>query len=171
MNNTEKLDLFTELVKEHQSGLRAFIRSIGISRDKVDDYAQEAMLVAYRKFEDYNEEKGSFGIWLKGIIRYLILNDKRKAARRFRLQDKFIVELLVSDPIAMEDQSEFELDALKMCLAKLDGPARELIKMRYERNMNSKELAERLDRKPVSIRQQLMRIRSILKSCMGRVIR
>ena len=49
MKKTEKLESFTELVKVHQSGLRAFIRSIGVSRDKVDDYAQEAFLIAYKK--------------------------------------------------------------------------------------------------------------------------
>ena len=170
MKKTEKLESFTELVKIHQSSLRAFIRSIGVSRDKVDDYAQEAFLIAYKKFDDYNEEKASFGIWLKGIIRYLILNDKRKAARRFRLQDKFIGDLLISDPITMHEQGQYEVDTLKVCINKLEGPARELIKLRYEKNLNSKELAEKLDRKPVAIRQQLMRIRSVLKSCIGRAV-
>ena len=82
LKKTVKLEAFTQLVKKHQSGLRAFIRSIGVSSEKVDDYAQEAFLVAYKKFNEYDSDKASFGVWLKGIIRYLILNDQRKAARR-----------------------------------------------------------------------------------------
>ena len=170
LRQTGKLEAFTELVKMHQSGLRAFIRSIGVNSEKVDDYAQEAFLIAYKKFNEYDSEKASFGVWIKGIIRYLILNDRRKAARRFRLQDKLIGELLISDPITMHESNDHELHALQHCLAKLEGPSREMIRKRYEENKNSKELAVIFDRKPSAVRQQLLRIRSILKSCLDRAL-
>ena len=170
LKKTVKLEAFTELVKKHQSGLRAFIRSIGVSSEKVDDYAQEAFLVAYKKFNEYDSDKASFGVWLKGIIRYLILNDQRKAARRFRLQDKYIGDLLISDPITMGESNEHEIHALNHCLSKLDGPAREMIRKRYNENLNSKDLAIVFNRKPSAIRQQLLRIRSILKSCLDRAL-
>ena len=170
VKKSSKLEAFTDLVKQHQSGLRAFIRSIGVSREKVDDYAQEAFLIAYKKFNEYDAEKASFGVWLKGIIRYLILNDKRKAARRFRLQDKLIGEILISDPITMNESNAHELNALQHCMTKLEGPSRDLIRKRYEENKNSKELAVIFDRKPSAIRQQLLRIRSILKNCLDRAL-
>ena len=76
LEKSSKLKAFNELVHQHQSSLRAFIRSVGVSKENVDDYAQEAFLVAYKKFSEFDSDKGSFGVWIKGIIRYLILNEK-----------------------------------------------------------------------------------------------
>ena len=163
-----QLQEFNSLVKKHQSSLRAFIRSIGVCREMVDDYAQEAFLVAYKKFNEYDAEKASFGIWVKGIARFLILNDKRKFARRLRLQNQFVCELLISDPITMDEHNEHEIEVLKNCISKLEGPSKKMLEKRYEEKKNSKELALIFDRKPSAIRQQLLRIRLILKSCLDR---
>ncbi len=40
---------FAELVREHQAGLRAFLRSLGVEPDWVDDFAQEAFIIAFQK--------------------------------------------------------------------------------------------------------------------------
>jgi RNA polymerase sigma-70 factor (ECF subfamily) len=165
-----ELQEFTGLVKLHQSSLRAFIRSIGVCREMVDDYAQEAFLVAYKKFDEYDSERASFGIWVKGISRFLILNDKRKSARRLRLQNQFICDLLISDPISMDENNENELEALQGCISKLEDPSKTMLRKRYEEKKNSKELALIFNRKPSAIRQQLLRIRLILKNCLDRTL-
>jgi len=36
------LDEFSDRVREHQAGLRAFVRALGVETDWVDDIAQEA---------------------------------------------------------------------------------------------------------------------------------
>ena len=161
-----KSEAFAEQVSLHQSSLRAHIRSLGVKSEKVDDYAQDAFLVAYKKFHKFDFEKSSFKVWLKGIIHYLVLNDKRKFARRCRLQDKLINASIIEQSKNTDLYNEDELYTLQQCLSKLEGPSREIIKKRYEENKSSKELAIIFNRNPSTVRQNLMRIRAILKRCM-----
>ncbi|MCM8536408.1 MAG: sigma-70 family RNA polymerase sigma factor [Lentisphaeraceae bacterium] len=168
--STDKLQEFSDLAVQSQSSVRAFIRSLGVSSDMVDDYAQETFLIAFRKFETFDPQKASFTFWVKGIARYQILNESRKLARRHRLQNEFIIDLLLSDPISIYDERGDELVALQMCVNKLDGPALIMIKQSYVENKNSKDLGLLLDRKPSTIRQQLVRLRSSLKSCITKTL-
>ena len=46
---------FEELVREHQGGLRAFIRALGTNETWVDDLAQEVFIIAYRKREQFRQ--------------------------------------------------------------------------------------------------------------------
>jgi RNA polymerase sigma-70 factor (ECF subfamily) len=75
---------FEGWVKEHQSGLRAFIRALGVDEAWVDDLAQEAFIIAYRRLDDF-EPGTDFGKWLRRIARNLAANERRKDARRSRL--------------------------------------------------------------------------------------
>ncbi len=71
---------FAELVRRHQSPLRAFLR--GMTRGDTalaDDLAQETFLRAWRKLESYRNE-GRFSTWLFGIA----INEFRGRARRLR---------------------------------------------------------------------------------------
>ena len=69
------------LVQEHQAGVRAFIRALGVDEAWVDDVAQETFLIAYRKLDHWDRTREA-GPWLRGIARRLALNERRKAARR-----------------------------------------------------------------------------------------
>jgi sigma-70-like protein len=64
------VEKFSALVREHQAGLRAFLRALGVEADWVDDLAQEVFLVAYRKQAEFESGK-EFGRWLRGIARRL----------------------------------------------------------------------------------------------------
>ena len=50
------LNEFSDLVREHQSGLRAFIRALGVETDWVDDIAQEVFVIAYRRREHFDND-------------------------------------------------------------------------------------------------------------------
>ena len=63
---------FEDLVREHQAGLRAFVRALGADEAFVDDLAQEAFIVAYRRLGDF-EAGTNFGRWLRGIARHLVV--------------------------------------------------------------------------------------------------
>ena len=56
------LDVFADLVRQHQSGLRGFIRTLGVESARVDDIAQEAFVVAYRRYQTFDSQK-DFGRW------------------------------------------------------------------------------------------------------------
>ena len=169
-SDSNQLKEFSELVAQSQSSLRAFIRSLGVKKEMVDDFAQETFLIAYKKFNQFDPNKASFPIWVKGIARYSILNETRKVARHNRLQNKFISDLLISDPVTMDNEKGDELIALNSCLSKLKDSVKSIIQKTYIENVNSQDLAESLGRKPSAIRQQLVRVRLILKNCINQTL-
>ena len=109
------------LVQEHQAGVRAFIRALGVDQAWVDDVAQETFLIAYRKLDEWDRTRDA-GPWLRGIARHLAMNERRKAARRSRLLDGGLAEVLIDhaerEPEAIATAAEL-LAALDSCLQEL----------------------------------------------------
>ena len=95
------------------------------------------------------------------------MNDKRKEARRGRLQNQMITDMLLKLEVPFKDHRQDELKTLKTCIETMEGDNRELLKNRYVNNKKSHELAEETGQKPAAVRQKLLRLRAILKKCMG----
>src|SRR4051812_49932587 len=85
---------FATLVAEHQAVLRTFVRMLGVHPMWVDDVAQEVFLVAFRRFADFDPERGEFLAWLRGIARRVVANERRKEGRRSRLMQRELADLL-----------------------------------------------------------------------------
>jgi RNA polymerase sigma-70 factor (ECF subfamily) len=162
---------FVELVREHQSGLRAFIRSLGVDPMWVDDLAQEALVIAYERRRDYDENL-SFRNWVWGIARHCVLNERRKTARRSRILHENLTDILLAtsgDSTEAEgwtDDDRARVAALKSCLEEVPERSRELLRRRYELEMKASDLAEEFNMNPSAMRKALERIRTSIRHCM-----
>tara|TARA_R110002096_G_scaffold159011_4_gene324608 strand:+ start:14434 stop:14979 length:546 start_codon:yes stop_codon:yes gene_type:complete len=162
---------FVEQVREHQAGLRAFIRSLGIDGMWVDDVAQEALVIAYERRDQYDETL-PFRNWVWGIARNCVLNDRRKSARRSRILHDNVTDILMSTSSAsdeeegMTDEDRSRVRALKECLDQIPGKSREMVRQRYEKNVRASDLAEVLGMKAAAVRKSLERIRAQIRKCM-----
>lgn len=156
------------LVREHQAGVRAFLRVLGINEAWVDDLAQETFLVAYRKLDDW-DPRGDAGAWLRGIARHLAANERRKTGRRTRLVAGGLADLLIdqADPEAALPATEW-LEALRSCLQELPTPSRELLVRRYADGERAEAMAMRLQTRADTLRQRLLRLRQLMKGCVER---
>lgn len=157
---------FEARVREHQSGLRAFIRALGTDEAWVDDLAQEAFIVAYCRLDQFAPGT-DFGKWLRSIARFLVANERRKEIRRSRLLPFAIVEVLLErepENAAEPDVTRF-LPAMRECVDQLPARSRELLHQRYAANDNATTLARRLGINADTVRQQLLRIRVAVKEC------
>jgi RNA polymerase sigma-70 factor (ECF subfamily) len=163
---------FESRVQEHQAGLRAFIRSLGVDEAWVDDLAQEAFIIAYRRLEEF-EDGTDFGKWLRRIARNLAANERRKEARRSRLLPFAVADLLL-DQAAESDSLEPELNRLlpvmQECVGQLPARSRDLLQRRYAASQNASQLAGVLRMSADAVRQALMRIRLAIKDCIERRI-
>ena len=158
---------FAELVAEHQGWLRAFIRSLGIRADAVDDVAQEVFLVAYRRYSDYDQAL-PFAAWLKGIARNLAANERRRQQHRGRLIEPSLAAALEAVDEAADqgsEEAEGTVAALRLCLDQLPGHSRELLRLRYEEDLDAAGLGERLGREGNAVRQALFRVREMVRRC------
>jgi RNA polymerase sigma-70 factor (ECF subfamily) len=160
------------LVQEHQAGVRAFLRALGVEAAWVDDLAQETFLVAYRKLDEWDRGRDA-GHWLRGIARHLAANERRKVARRARLLAGGLGDLLLDHPAPEPDAAAPTaelLEALHTCLQELPEPGRELLRRRYADGERADSLAEQMQTRADAMRQKLLRLRLLVKGCVERKI-
>ncbi len=167
MAEAADLDQFTDLVREYQASLRAFIRMLGVDAEWVDDFAQETFLVAYRDFRSFDARKGPFPKGLRGIARNLVANEARKSARHARIENTWLPAALARDPEpeAPALDPDRAAAALKDCIGALSPENRRLLERRYGEETNASDLARQLGRSPVAVRQSLMRLRAAVRRC------
>ena len=165
-------DIFIDYVREHHAGLRAFTRSLGVDPLWVDDVAQEAFIVAYNRMDEF-EKTRDFGAWVRGIARNLVINERRKSARRKRILSENLTDVLVSTTSVQEEEEEqlgdtatAKLAALRQCIAELPEKSMRMIRAKYEEDVPAPDLAAELNMKPPAVRKALERIRSGLRKCM-----
>jgi RNA polymerase sigma-70 factor, ECF subfamily len=166
-----EVELFAEVVREHQSGLRAYVRALGVDEIWVDDVAQEVFLVAYRRQADF-KAGADYGKWLRGIARHLVVNERRKAARRSRMMHEGIADLLLA--LTPADDSAFDAvfarlnPAMQECVGQLSPRCQELLHRRYAHCENAASMARQLQMKAEAVRQNLRRIRMAVRECVDR---
>lgn len=168
----KKIDEIDAVVREHHSSLRYFIRSLGVNHSWVDDLAQEAFLVAYRKWGELDHPSNA-GPWLRRIARNLVMNELSKSGRRQRLLDANLTTLLIEstrDSYEAGDFSDAQIrhEALRACLARLTERTRKVVDARYFRDCNATEIGEELDMSAVAVRKVLFNARHELAQCLAK---
>lgn len=158
---------FDLLVREHQAGLRAYIRALGAQDAWVDDLAQETFLVAYRRIEHFRTG-ADFGCWLRGVARNLVLNERRKTARRSRLLHESILDVLMDaeNSEALPPASAGQvIEAMTDCVAQLPLRSREILQRRYAGSADAPTLARAFQLSSAAVRQTLVRTRAAVRRC------
>ena len=159
-------------VRREQSRLRSFIRSLGVRADVVDDFAQDALLVAYERLADFRRD-ADFGAWVRGIARRLVPNALRKENRRQQILSDRVTELLLASaseelhPLAETARGD-QLGALRTCLEQLPERGWQLLQLRYFEELSPGVIAGRMERSANDVRQQLFRLRRALLECIER---
>ncbi|WP_052573416.1 sigma-70 family RNA polymerase sigma factor [Haloferula sp. BvORR071] len=170
MTRRERDQQIEEAVRAHHSGLRYFIRSLGVNEAWVDDLAQETFLIAHRKWEELNHPDNARS-WFRQIARNLVMNELSKAGRRQRLLDEKITGLLVAaepDSPAPGDLQDTEIrhEALRQCLDRLAPNVRKVISARYYDDRNATEIGDQLSMNPAAVRKMLFLARKTLADCL-----
>ncbi|MCC6883412.1 MAG: sigma-70 family RNA polymerase sigma factor [Verrucomicrobiales bacterium] len=168
-------EAYIAYVREHHAGLRAFVRSLGVDPMWVDDVAQEAFVTAYDRLEFFDSSR-DFGAWVRGIARNLVINERRKDARRKRILSDNLTDILVAtsgetglpEDIETAEENQEKLIALKHCLQEMPEKSREIVKARYEQGKAAPDIALALGMKSDAVRKTLERLRLALRKCMER---
>lgn len=157
--------LFEMLVVEHHVQLRAFVRSLAVDPDWVDDIAQEAFLTAYRQWSCFDQSR-DFGKWIRGIAANIVRNEIRKGTRRNRLLHTELAEILLSRQSESREAAEpVTVTAIRKCLARLTPACRDVVQARYRDGESAPEIARRLELTAANVRQILVRSRQQIKQC------
>lgn len=159
-------DWFMEQVRQEQSRLRAFIRSLGVRSEAVDDIAQDALVIAHAKLAEFDRNL-DFGAWVRGIARKLVANARRKEIRRQVLLSEHLTDFLIETETAhpLLAAGAERTTALRECLETLPEHQRAILNLRYFDELTPGAIGSRLDRTANDVRQILFRLRRGLLDC------
>ncbi len=161
---------FLRLFVRHQQEIYAYLLILVPHEHDADDLFQDGMAVMWQKFDQFRPGT-NFAAWGVRIMHYLVLDYRRKAARskRFLMKD-VIFEALADHIPAIQDEIAIRIEALRKCQASLDDRAKEIIKMRFERNVSIEDIAVHLKRSPRQVFRILGQISNVLLRCMNRTL-
>ena len=159
---------FMRLFVRHERDLRVFARSLLPNWPAVDDVLQEASVVMWKKLHQLEQEEDFF-TWARVIVRYEVLNARRKAARDRLVLSEELLELLANEAMPTTgDELEKEREALNCCLKKMGDEQRQLVFAASMRDGGVKELAEATNRTANSLYKLIGRLRASLRECVHR---
>jgi RNA polymerase sigma-70 factor (ECF subfamily) len=160
--------VFEILAREHADMLAAFLRSLVLRNEVVEDLFQETMLVAWRRLGDYDRSL-PFGPWLRGIAVRLVLAHRRRLASGFLNCDAGVLEALEQQYRRFErppaDSFAERLERLRGCLDRLPPLLREAIDLVYSRGLSLRSLASSLQATEEAVKKRIQRARQLLARC------
>lgn len=162
---------FEAIMTDTQSSVRAYIASMGVPLDYVDDVAQEVYLDFYRTIGDLRPDVDPLR-WLKGMARKRCLKFFHQRKKRNERMLATAAELLARTETSWDRRSTQSgvQDALEDCMDKMPERSRKIVAMRYEQDLASSEIGSLLEMTAEAVRGALMRIRAALKECVERAL-
>lgn len=113
---TDQGEVFVQLLLEHEPQVRSFLRGLLPTWEDVDDVLQEAGLIAWRKFGEF-EQGTAFGGWFLTIARFEALAHRRRIAKTPLVFSEDIWELLADESHDGESETSYR-QHLEGCLGK-----------------------------------------------------
>ncbi|HZE98552.1 MAG TPA: sigma-70 family RNA polymerase sigma factor [Planctomycetota bacterium] len=161
-------EAYGQLVALYQARLRAFVARYVTRADDVFDIVQEGFIDAMQHLDRFDVAK-DFGPWLRAICRNRMLNHFRSSKVRQNAAAVLVEDALQETWGPMENDLEEGVEriaALRRCIDKLERSQRDLVEMRYRREIPLNDLARRLGRSAAALSMSLFRIRAALEKCM-----
>ena len=161
-------DVFEILMRENAEMLLAFLRSNLSDAHAVDDLFQETMIVAWRRLDDFDQER-SFGKWLRGIASNLVLAHFRKLGKAEVAVEQTTLDWLETRFAQIQslkgDSFSEKLELLRDCVSALPEKYQTTIKARYHQQLSLEQMVNQLSLAMETIKKRLYRAKSQLGQC------
>ncbi|GAA0432904.1 DNA-directed RNA polymerase sigma-70 factor [Acrocarpospora corrugata] len=148
---------FDELYHAHYPDLLAYVRRRTESPDDAADALAETFTTAWRRIDEL--PPGSEGrLWLYGVARRVLANQRRGESRRSALADRLRAELTVWD----EDAPPTDQGAVRAAFGRLSAADRELLSLVSWEGLSAPEIATVVGCSRGAVRLRLHRARKRL---------
>src|SRR5687767_6669746 len=161
---------FGALYSSSHLDLLRYVLTLLPDRSQAEDVVQETARLLWQKRNEYDSAK-PFLPWARGFARFEVLMVLRRQTVRGKYFSEQLVEQLAEDRVAHEEQLSAQREALAGCLQKLDEPSRELLMLRYGREVTVQQLAEQQGKSANALYLSLYRLRQTLSDCVNRTLR
>lgn len=153
-------EAFSELVRRHRPQIVRLADHLLSNCAEAEDVAQEAFVRAYLAFDRF-PMGANFEAWMRVVVTRLAYNHRRDKKTRNEYYDQLEVSRSTQDNIA-------EREALTKVLDDVSCTCREIIVLKYVREMSVREIANALDLGLSATKMRLLRAREQFNAVWGR---
>jgi RNA polymerase sigma-70 factor (ECF subfamily) len=164
-NQPDAAEDFVRLLIEHEPMVRSFLRGLVPAWNDVDEVIQNASLIAWRKFSEF-EPGTAFGGWFLTIARFEALKHRTKIARSPLIFVDHLWETLAEE--AQEDTTVVTR-YLEVCLAKLDPQKRVMLMQVYSPGVTMRDVAKAAGKSEQAFYKIIQRLRQTLMDCVSKL--
>ena len=160
-------DAIAALVRQHQAGLRSYLRWLGAADDVADDLVQDTFVAALTQ-PPVERDAASTAAWLRTVARHLLLRQVRTAGRRGRAVEFDEAAAAWEQHLGGSDDGEHFRAALRACLGELNPRQGEAMRLRYGDDLPVAAVGQRLGIGAAGAETLLRRLRAVLRTCIER---
>lgn len=154
------------LVRHHQGSVRGYLTYLGCPRDWRDDLVQDTFVALFGARFELRADAATAG-YLRKVARHLFLKRRAREDRGLPLDELEPLELAWTE-FAAEDGGQGTEDALRLCLAELEGRPAEVVRRHYAGGEPLAGIASALGLEVASVKSLLLRTRARLRACIER---
>jgi RNA polymerase sigma-70 factor (ECF subfamily) len=165
--HTDGTELLIRLLARHQEEVFRYIFALLPHEEDARDVLQETSVALFRKFAEYDPAK-PFLAWAYRFAYVEILKQRERNHRALRHLSRDVVDRLAQERAAHEPVLRQRLQAMEHCLQALPPADQQLIRQRYQANMDADALARQRGTSRRTLFRELDRIRRSLYHCINR---
>lgn len=162
-------DAFGELVDPYLPGLEKLLRPLARNHEDVQDLVQDTLLRALKNLHRF--EGGRFSTWLYRVGMNLSLTAARRHTVGRRILDpKGPAAIATPEHPPAPDEaasSREDADHVRAAVNDLPAPCREVVELRYVRELACKDIAKILGKSPNAVSLLLFRARRRLRDALA----
>lgn len=147
-----------------------YVRFLGAERAEAEDLTQETFLAVARAAFAERDERQTAG-YLRVVARNQLLALRRKQNREVSTVELEAADNVWAAATGKDGSLAGYLDALRECVAGLEGRARQAIDMYYRDGAGREAIAATLEMKPDGVKTLLRRTRQALRECIERKLK
>lgn len=155
---------FTELVRRHESRVRALLMRLCSDRTLADDLAQEVFLRAFRGLVGF-QGRSAFGTWIYRIAYNVYLNHRTRTRRHLALPEDYDAHAAAPEDAMSAPRADLRRD-LEGAIEALPERYRAVVVLYYLHEVSYPEIAEILDLPLGTVKTHLHRAKRMLRRAM-----
>ena len=163
----ERQEEFVRLLNGTHAMLLRYVLSLVANRHDAEDVLQRASVVMWKRFGTF-ESGTDFVAWATTITFYEVKNFQRVTGRSRLDFDDDLMQTLAAERAQHVLRWSPRMEALEVCVEKLDPAQRKLVEKIYTQGIAVGEVARQQGRAPQTIYNQLNFIRRALTECVER---
>ena len=161
---------YAQFVREHSTSIFTAVLRIVNSREDAEDITQEALLQAYRTWNQVDPDvPGGYVKWCYRIARNLSIDLMRKKKPRYADEEEMDRAADIKSP-RPEEVYEHRVQSTQMreTLNELDEKYREVLILRYQEELSYEKIAEILEVPVSTIETRIHRAKAMLRDKLSR---